>query len=534
MQSITLPQLADGVTAATVVRWLKQPGDAFSAGDALVELEIEEALVHLEASESGTLAQVLAQPRETVRVGDPLAHVETTTCPPTPQSEALSETPSPPAPLPASEARGAGFGTGSNPETTVTQQPSDTARTPANVTPILMPQAGNTMEEGIVVSWKVSEGDQIEVGQIICEIETDKATIEYESPEAGRLARIVAHQNDAVPVKEPIAWLADNDADVDAYLAAKGTTTAPAPGPAVAATAGSSAQAVAVAAEAAVSTAPSPLTAEGRIKASPAARRIARERGIDLALLGPGSGPGGRILTADVEKAEVAPVVSADGETIRRPMPKMRRAIGLNLQRSKQTVPHFYVRMTIDAGPLVAYYRDQKPRTNCTLNDCVVLAVGRAMAECPGVRSQIDGDQIIEYPHANIGIAVGVDDGLVVPVVRNVDTLTLAQLAPEAKRVVENARKGKLENLGQGNFTITNLGMFGVEEFSAIINPPESGILAVSAVRETVVVENGTMRPGRVMTMTLSADHRIVDGLVAAKFLGRLKEILENPSEELT
>lgn len=197
-------------------------------------------------------------------------------------------------------------------------------------------------------------------------------------------------------------------------------------------------------------------------------------------------------------------------------------------------MPHFYVRLTINAEPLFAFYREQKPRTNCTLNDCVVLAVGRAMAEFPGVRSQIQGDEIVEYPHANIGIAVGVDDGLVVPVVRNVETLTLAQLAAEAKRVVENARKGKLENIGLGNFTITNLGMFGVEEFSAIINPPESAILALGTVRETVIVADGAMRPGRVMTMTLSADHRIVDGLLGAKFLARLKEVLENPSKELT
>jgi len=506
MQSIALPQLADGVFAATVVRWLKQPGNGFAAGDVLVELEVEDALVHLEASQSGRLARVLAQPRETLRVGAELAQVEATGGP-APQPE---------------------------PETTVTQQPSDAPGTPANVRPILMPQAGNTMEEGIVVSWKVTEGDHIEVGQVICEIETDKAIIEYESPEAGRLARIVVLEGEIIPVKEQIALLADNDTDVDAYLAANRTTTALVAAPPVAATAASSAGAVAARAEVRVSTGPSPMTAEGRIKASPAARKIARERGIDLASLGPGSGPGGRILSGDVDKAGVAAIVSADGKAIRRPMPKMRRAIGLNLQKSKQTVPHFYVRMTIDAGPLFAYYREQKPRTDCTLNDCVVLAVGRAMAECPGVRSQIDGDQIIEYPHANIGIAVGVDDGLVVPVVRNVDALTLSQLAAEAKRVVENARKGKLENIGQGNFTITNLGMFGVEEFSAIINPPESGILAIGTVRETVIVENGTMRPGRVMTMTLSADHRVVDGLLAAKFLGRLKEILENPSEELT
>lgn len=505
MQSIALPQLADGVTAATVVRWLKQPGEAFCAGDALVELEIEDALVRLDASQSGTLARILAQPRETVAVGAPLAQVQATGAP---------------APQPKME-------------TVVTQQPAGAPGTPGNVTPILMPQAGNTMEEGVLVSWKVGEGDRIQVGQILCEIETDKATIEYESPDAGRLARIVARQGDTVPIKQPIALLAENDADVDAFLAATGTGATAAPAGSGTAAA-SSAKAVAVAAESRVAGGPPPVTAEGRIKASPAARKIASERGIDLASLGAGSGPGGRILSSDVERAKVATVTSGDGQAIRRPMPKMRRAIGLNLQKSKQTIPHFYIRLTINAEPLSAFYREHKPRANCTLNDCVVLAVGRTMGEFPGVRSQIQGDEIVEYPHANIGIAVGVEHGLVVPVVRSVETLSLAQLAAEAKRVVENARNGKLENIGQGNFTITNLGMFGIEEFSAIINPPESAILALGAVRETVIVASGMMRPGRVMTMTLSADHRVVDGLLAAKFLGRLKAILENPSGELS
>lgn len=518
MQSITLPELAGGPNAATVVRWMKQPGDAFSPGETLVELEVEEALVHLEASQSGTLVRVVAQPRETVTIGAELAQVEAVSAS---DEQAQVEATSAPAPQ-------------SKPETTVTQEPSQTTGNAANVVPLLMPQAGNTMEEGIVVSWKVSEGDQIKVGQIICEIETDKATIEHESPEAGRLARIVAQEDETVAIMQPIALLAENDADADAYLAEKGSTAAAAVATSAGAPADSSAAGAAARVEARVSAGPPPVTAEGRIKASPAARGIAQERGIDLASLGSGSGPGGRILSTDVEKAKVGATVSGDGQAIRRPMPKMRRAIGLNLQRSKQTVPHFYLRLTIDAGPLFAYYREQKPATNCTLNDCVVLAVSRAMVESPAVRSQTDGDEIIEHPHANIGIAVGVEDGLTVPVVLKVDTLTLAQLAVEAKRVVENARKGKLENIGQGNFTITNLGMFGIEEFSAIINPPESGILAVSAVRETVLVEDGTMRPARVMTMTLSADHRIVDGLAAAKFLGRLKEVLENPSEELT
>jgi pyruvate dehydrogenase E2 component (dihydrolipoamide acetyltransferase) len=211
----------------------------------------------------------------------------------------------------------------------------------------------------------------------------------------------------------------------------------------------------------------------------------------------------------------------------------MRRAIGLNLQQSKQTVPHFYVRTSIDADPLLGYYREQKTATNCTLNDLIVLAVARTIREFPAVRSQIVGNEIVEYPHANIGIAVGIDDGLVVPVVTDVDTLPLAGVAAETKRVVEQARKGRLENIGKGHFTISNLGMFGVEEFSAIINPPESGILAVSAARETVIVENGAMRAGRTMTMTLSADHRIVDGVMAAKFMQRLQQVLEAPAKEL-
>jgi pyruvate dehydrogenase E2 component (dihydrolipoamide acetyltransferase) len=190
------------------------------------------------------------------------------------------------------------------------------------------------------------------------------------------------------------------------------------------------------------------------------------------------------------------------------------------------------VRTTIDADPLLAYYGEQKSPAACTLNDVIVLAVGRAIREFPAVRSRIEASEVIEYPHVNIGIAVNMDEGLVVPVVLGVDTMSLAQLAAETKRLVEQARKGRLENIGKGHFTISNLGMFGVEEFSAIINPPESGILAVSAAREAVIVENGAMRAGHSMTMTLSADHRIVDGVTAAKFMARLKQILENPGSE--
>lgn len=545
--SITLPQLTDGLVDATVVRWLKNPGDGFSAGDVLVELEIDNALVHLEASRPGKLVRVMAEPRQTVKVGAALAEIEPAEAAATQakpakaakgaKSAKAAKTTKPAKPVeepPAAAVVAATAAPAAPPAATAA--PAPTAGSAANATPILMPQAGNTMEEGILVAWKVSEGDQIQLGQIICEIETDKATIEYESPAAGRLARIVARENDAIPVKEPIAVLADHDADADAFLAARGggaVVAAAAAGPASPAAATTAGGAAVATASRAPST-PSPTTAQGRIKASPAARKIAAQRGVDLARVGPGSGPAGRILSLDVERAGTAALAAGDGQPQRRPMPKMRRAIGLNLQRSKQTIPHFYLRMTIEATQLLAHYRDQKPRTGCTINDCIVLATGRAMAEFPAVRSQIVGDEIVEYPHANIGIAVGVEHGLVVPVVCQVDQLSLAQLAAEAKRVVENARNGKLSNIGQGNFTITNLGMFGVEEFSAIINPPESGILAVSAARESVIVDNGAIRAGRVMTLTLSTDHRIVDGMVAAQFLGRLKEILQQPGETLT
>jgi pyruvate dehydrogenase E2 component (dihydrolipoamide acetyltransferase) len=212
-------------------------------------------------------------------------------------------------------------------------------------------------------------------------------------------------------------------------------------------------------------------------------------------------------------------------------MSKMRRAIATNLQTSKQTVPHFYVKLTINADPLFAFYKAQKPATNCTLNDVVLLAVGKTVYDFPAFRSRIEGNDIVELPSANIGIAVSVEDGLVVPVIMGIERHTLASLPAESKRIVEAGRKGKLENVGKGVFTISNMGMLGVEDFSAIINPPESGILAISAVREDVIVKDGAMKAGRVMSMTLSVDHRVIDGALAALWMAKLKERLENPEK---
>jgi len=520
MATLKLPQPAPEIRSATVVRWFVGPGQSFAEGAPLVELEAEEAVLLVAANEAGALIRPLAAPRKTIFVGADLAQVDFG------GAEADAAVPQ------ASSSR-------REQEVNSEAATSDVS----DATPILMPQAGNTMEEGTVLGWLVQEGDEIKLGQILCEIETDKATMEFESPASGRLARIVAAVDQPVAVKEVIAVVADSRASADAYLASLGT----APAAALAAADAAAAEPT----PAKPSGEPAPQTATGRIKASPAARKLATQQGVALEQVGAGSGPDGRILSGDLAHAPVTSPVSATASSVassvlssvpggptgtaqRKPMSKMRRAIGANLQHSKQTIPHFYVRLTVDASPLQAFYQSQKPQTSCSLNDLVVLAVGRAMREFPAVRSQIDGDHIVEFPHANIGIAVGVEDGLVVPVVMNVDTLSLAELAHQSKRVVEAGRQGTLENFGKGNFTISNLGMFGVEEFSAIINPPESGILAVSAVREAVIVEDGALRIGRVMTMTLSADHRVVDGLLAAKFAGRLKQILENPEAELS
>jgi pyruvate dehydrogenase E2 component (dihydrolipoamide acetyltransferase) len=283
-----------------------------------------------------------------------------------------------------------------------------------------------------------------------------------------------------------------------------------------------------------------PATSEGgRVKASPAARKIAKERGVDLAAVANGSGPGGRILSTDVPAAGAAPAAHrpapapmpvVSGEGVRKRMSNMRKAIARNLLASKQNIPHFYIKTSINADPLYRFYKQEKAKYPCSVNDVVVLACAKAIQEFPAFRSQMDNDAIVEFANSNIGVAVGMDEGLVVPVLIGAEQMNLEQVSSETKRVANAARGGKIEGMGKGIFTITNLGMFGVEDFSAIINPPEAAILAVGAIREQVIVSEGAMKPGRVMTMTLSADHRIIDGMLAAKFMARLKEMLENPS----
>ena len=504
MPTLTLPQAGKTASNATVLRWRKRVGEVIHKGEVLLEVETEEGLAAVESALEGTLTEVLTPTGRTIPIGSPLAVID---------GGAAQQT--------------------SQPPQIKTIPVSNTNVPTGKVIPILMPKAGQTMEEGVVVKWHARPGATINKGTILFEIETDKATIEVEAPDSGRLARIVVAEGASSPVLVPVAYLADNDADVDAFIAASG-------GGSAAATSAASAALPAGAKKPTLDvSAPAATTETGRVKASPAARRIAGERGVDLATIARGSGPGGRILSTDIPTvgvakpagAATAPVTQGDlpAGVVRKRMSGMRKAIARNLTLSKTTIPHWYISSRINAGPMMTLYKSQKAKTGCSVNDLIVMACAKAIMEFPAMHSRTDGETVIEFPGANIGVAVGMDEGLVVPVVMNAERLTLAQLAVETKRLANQARTGKIENMGQGIFTISNLGMFGVDEFVAIINPPEAAILAVSAVREDVIVKDGTIKAGLTMNLTLSADHRLIDGTLGAQFMARLKALLEDP-----
>jgi pyruvate dehydrogenase E2 component (dihydrolipoamide acetyltransferase) len=390
-------------------------------------------------------------------------------------------------------------------------------------TPILLPQAGNSMEEGRILAWRVKPGDRVKAGDVLFDLETDKATLEVEAEVAGRLSLILVKEGQTAAVKTPVAYFGEDDAQVAALVGQvkpKSEEEKPL---------------VMFSQEpAAVKPAVSDLFAPSRQRVSPLARKAANEKGVELRSIA-GTGPDGRVLLKDVLAAAQAPSTPiqpikpiAGGE--RRPMTKMRKAIAKNLSISKQTLPHWYLKLTIEADALMSFYKKEKSLYPCSVNDVIVFAVSRALLEFPVFLDQVDGDDLVRRDAINIGLAVGLEAGLVVPVLKNADSLSLKGIAAETRRLIEAAKVGKVEGMGEGVFTISNLGMFGVEEFSAIINPPESGILAVGAAREEVIVKDGAMRPGRRMTLTLSADHRTIDGTTGAQFMARLKALLENPA----
>lgn len=404
---------------------------------------------------------------------------------------------------------------------------------------IEMPKMTDTMEEGVLVEWSVEEGDKIAAGDVIAQVETDKATMDVEAYDDGVLLKKVAKAGDALPIGGLIAILGDAGEDVSQMIAEhEPDAAAPAPS-----------------AETAAETPPADkkkkkataAASNGRTKASPLAKRMATDHGLPLADL-VGSGPGGRVIKRDVE-AEIARtpapvpasarILASDRgiESVR--ISQMRKAIARRLAESKYTSPHFYLTSDVDVAALITQrtmlndYLAKSGGPKVSFNDFVTKACASALVQHPDVNVTYAPEDgvILKYNYVDIGVAVAIEDGLVTPVIRDVQQKSVATIAQEIQALAVRARDKKLstDEMEGSTFTTSNLGMFGTESFTAIINPPNACILAIGGIRDTPVVENGSIVPGKRMKLTLSCDHRVVDGAVGAQFMATVKELLESP-----
>ena len=410
---------------------------------------------------------------------------------------------------------------------------------------IRMPKLSDTMTEGVVAEWHKKIGDEVESGELLAEIETDKATMEFESFQDGVLLHIGVDKGATAPVDSVLCVLGEKGEDIAELLAsaeaeapASEPAAAPAPAPApAAAPAPAPAPTPAPAPAAAVpqaAPAPAPAVANGRVKASPLAKKLAEDRGLSLGLI-PGSGEGGRIVKRDVEAfvgggSSAATAVERFTEV---GVSQMRKTIARRLAESKFTAPHFYLSLTIDMDAAMVARKainDRGPH-KVSFNDMVVKAVAMALKNHPAVNSSWLEDRIRYNEHVHIGVAVAVEDGLLVPVVRHANVKSFGEIGVEVREYAQKAKDKKLQPSDwEGNtFTISNLGMFGIDEFTAIINPPDACILAVGGIQAVPVVRDGAVVPGHTMKVTLSCDHRVVDGATGAAFLNEVKQNLENP-----
>ncbi|MCH1436628.1 MAG: pyruvate dehydrogenase complex dihydrolipoamide acetyltransferase [Flavobacteriales bacterium] len=406
---------------------------------------------------------------------------------------------------------------------------------------VRMPRLSDTMTEGTVAKWHKKVGDTISEGDLLAEIETDKATMEFESFQEGVLLHIGVEEASTAPVDCILAVLGEEGEDVTAVIEAESSPAeevkeevveapvkevvveapkaAPAPTPVAA-------------------PAPAPVVAtsssNGKVKASPLAKRLAEEKGINLSLI-PGSGDGGRVIKRDVDNYQGGVVRSGLTEErfTEQPISQMRKTIARRLSESKFTAPHFYLSISVNMDNAITSRKaiNAMGGQKISFNDIIVKATAMSLREHPVINSSWRGDAIRTNEHVNVGVAVAVEDGLLVPVVRYTDTKTLAEISTEVKGFAQAAKDKKLQpaDWEGSTFTISNLGMFGIDEFTAIINTPDACILAVGGIQQVPVVKEGQIVPGNVMKLTLSCDHRVVDGASGASFLQSLKSYIENP-----
>jgi pyruvate dehydrogenase E2 component (dihydrolipoamide acetyltransferase) len=551
---ILMPRLSDTMTEGVIAAWHKKVGDSVKKGDLLAEVETDKATMDLESYKDGTLLYTGTDKGGKIQVNDLLAIIGA----PGEDISSLVKSPSASA-APAASAAPTPSAT-SAPATTSPAPPPAASGGPTldlskQEEVILMPRLSDTMTEGVIADWHLKVGDAVKKGDILADIETDKATMELESYKEGKLLYVGAAKGEKIAVNDLLAVIGDEKkVNLDKIIAAAKNKGVPPPAAATAAAA------TAAPATAAPATAETPatgaetthsglsVTADGRIKASPLAKKLAAEKGIDITKV-TGSGDNGRIIKKDVDSytpgtaaapqpapagktaAPTAPAGQVSYEEV--PVSQMRKVIAKRLAESMFTAPHFYITMTIDMDKVI----ESRARINevspikISFNDIVLKAVAVALKQHPAINSSWLGDKIRINHHVNIGVAVAIEDGLLVPVVRFADTKSLSQIAAEVKDLAQRAKSKKLQpaEWEGSTFTLSNMGMFGVDEFTAIINPPDACILAVSSIQAVPVVRNGAVVPGNIMKLTLSCDHRVVDGATGSAFLQTVKSLLEEP-----
>jgi pyruvate dehydrogenase E2 component (dihydrolipoamide acetyltransferase) len=544
---ILMPRLSDTMTEGVIASWHKKVGDTVKKGDLLAEVETDKATMDLESYKDGTLLYVGTDKGGKVQVNELLAIIGA----PGEDISSLVKGGGASAAAPAAANQKAAPAA---PATAPAATPAPAASQAEDISKlegvILMPRLSDTMTEGVIADWHKKVGDSVKKGEILADIETDKATMELESYKDGKLLHIGAQKGEKIAVNDLLAVIGD-ESKIDLPRIVSGAKNKGVPGP-VATGEAQQAPAAQTSTPAASGAAPATgslsVTADGRIKASPLAKKVAAEKGIDISQVA-GSGDNGRIVKKDVDNfvpgKTTAPAAQPAAKSTAPAMPsgqvsfedvpvsQMRKVIAKRLSESKFTAPHFYITMAIDMDKAI----ESRTRLNevspvkISFNDLVLKAVATALKQHPAINSSWLGDKIRVNHHVNIGVAVAIEDGLVVPVVRFADMKTLSQIAAEVKDLAQRAKGRKLQpaDWEGSTFTISNMGMFGVEEFTAIINTPDACILAVSAIQQVPVVKNGAVVPGNIMKLTLSCDHRVVDGAVGSAFLQTVKSLLEEP-----
>lgn len=548
---VKMPKMSDTMEEGVIAVWHKKVGDSVESGELMAEIETDKATMDYESYNEGTVLYLGAEEGEAVPVDGVLAIVGE-------EGEDYKHL------LAGGDGQAQDNGgqqaeaTEEKAESSAPKQNVDTSSINAEI--VRMPKMSDTMEEGVIAAWHKQVGDTVESGELMAEVETDKATMEYESYNDGTVLYLGAKEGEAVKVDGILAIVGEEGADYQALIDAdeNGSADAVQEQTEERPTASKEdAEATSQSAQTPASTSKesSSNTTDGRIKASPLAKKMAAERGIDIAQVA-GSGEGGRIVKRDIEHyvpsaqpAQTSSVSASEAKATTEPisLPKivaeeryeevkvsqMRKTIAKRLAESKFTAPHFYLTMEVNMDKAIEARKsmNEVSPVKISFNDMVIKAVAAALRKHPKVNSSWLGDKIRYNEHIHIGVAVAVDEGLLVPVVRFADNKTLSHISAEVKDLGNKAKNKELQPKDwEGNtFTISNLGMFGIEEFTAIVNPPDSCILAVGGIKQTAVVKDGELAIGNVMKVTMSCDHRVVDGAIGSAFLQTFKQYLEDP-----